>query len=123
MIINKNKYQDKSIGHWLLVSFFSVDKILTLCEIFDSLGGGGKVVPLHLSEYISKLKIDVKYSTIRVQSLTSDLCGIFCITRFLSIFIGEKQIRFMKYFNLKLLERNDTKLVSLINGYLKKING
>ena len=49
MIINTNKYQDESIGHWLLVTFFSVDKILPLCDIFDSLGGGGKGVPLHLS--------------------------------------------------------------------------
>ena len=123
VIINTNKYHDESTCHWLLVTFFSVDMILTICEIFDSLGGGGKCVTHHLSEYISKLKIDVKYSTIRMQSLTSDFCGIFCITRFLSIFIGEKQIRFMKHFNLKLLEKNDTKLVSLINGYLKKING
>ena len=123
MIINTNKYQEESIGHWLLVNFFSVDKIVRLCEIFDSLGGGEKSVPPHLSEYISRLRVDVKYSSIRVQALTSDFCGIFCVTRFLSILIGEKQTRFMKYFNLKFVERNDRKLVSLINENLKKING
>ena len=122
MIINTNKYKDEGMGHWLLVTFFVVDEVLTLCEIFDSLGGGEKSVPPHYSEYISRLRVDVKYSSIRVQALTSDFCGIFCITRFLSI-LGEKQTRFMKCFNLKFLERNDRKLVSLINGYLKKING
>ena len=80
-------------------------------------------MPPHLSEYISRLRVDVKYSSIRVKALTSDFCGIFCITRFLSILIGEKQTRFMKYLNLKFVERNDKKLVSLISGYLKKIIG
>ena len=122
MIVNTNKYKDKSIGHWLLVTFFVVDEVLTSCEIFDSLGGGEKSVPPHLSEYISGLRVDVKYSSIRVQALTSDFCGIFCVTRFLSILIGEKQTRFMKYFNLKFVERNDRKLVSLITEYIKKIN-
>ena len=57
-----------------------------------------------------------------MQALTSDFCGIFCVTRFLSILIGEKKTRFMKYFNLKFVERNDRKLVSLITEYIKKIN-
>ena len=38
------------MGHWLLVTFFVVDEVLTLCEIFDSLGGGEKSVPPHSSE-------------------------------------------------------------------------
>ena len=35
VIINTNKYHDESTCHWLLVTFFSVDRILILCEIFD----------------------------------------------------------------------------------------
>ena len=31
MIINTNKYQDEGMGHRLLVTFFIVDEILTLC--------------------------------------------------------------------------------------------
>ena len=123
MIVNTNKYKDKGMGHWLLVTFFFLDEVLTSCEVFDSLGGGEKSVPLHLSEYISNLRVDVKYSNIRLQAFNSDFCGIFCITRFLSILIDEKHTRFMKYFNLKFVERNDRKLVSLISEYIKKING
>ena len=64
-----------------------------------------KGVPLHLSQYISKLKIDVKYSSATIQALTSDLCGIYCIVRLLSIFIGEKQNNSVEYFNLIVLEK------------------
>ena len=109
------------IGCWW--HFFLLDEVLTLYEIFDSLGGGEKSVPLHLSEYISDLRVDVNYSNIRLQAFTSNFCGIFCINRLLSILIDEKHTRFMKYFNLKFVERNDRKLVSLISEYIKKING
>ena len=101
---------------------FVIDEVLTSCEIFDSLGGKEKSVPPHLSEYINGLRVDVKYSSIRVQAPTSDLCWIFCVTRFLSILIGENQTRFSKYFYLKFVERNDRKLVSLISEYIKKVD-
>ena len=104
LIVNTKKYRDNSVGHWLLVTLFRKNNVFTLFEIFDSLGYGKQGVPLQLFEYISRLNINVKYSTVRIQSYTSDFCGLFYVGRFLS---NEKQLKFRSYFNSQVLRNND----------------
>lgn len=121
-VFNTKSSKEHVCGHWVLISYFIYDYKLIFCEIFDSLSLNENILPTNIIEYISSLKTHVKYSKIRVQSLESEFCGIFCIARFLSIYLNECLNVFLAKFDTRELMVNDRKVVVIIRKYLKIIN-
>ena len=75
MIINTQKSTSEDVGHWILLTIFTKNKVLVRCEVFDSLASGRDGLPSRIDDYISRLEIrDIKYSNIQIQSYFSDFC-------------------------------------------------
>ena len=122
VILNTEKSSSDKSGHWVLLTYFRKNKKLIHCEIFDSMGYNTNELPPLIREYIRCLDIHVEYSYTQIQSYFSDFCGLFCIARFLSILSGEDLNKFTKYFNNKVLNRNDKIAVEVIFSHIKTLN-
>ena len=105
MIINTQKSTSEDVGHWILLTIFTKNKVLVRCEVFDSLAGGRDGLPTLIHDYISRLQIDIKYSNIQIHSYFSDFCGLFCAGRFLAIITDESLEDFTAHFNLNFRPR------------------
>ena len=122
IIVNTEPVGSNISGHWVLLTFFSKNKTLIKCEIFDSLAQPIPDLPIALQDYIRLLKIPVKYSTTQIQSDFSNFCGLFCMARFMSILLNEGLDIFTNNFNIKNLNRNNKISVKLIFRYIKDLN-
>ena len=60
-------------SHWICI--YSQGEI---CEIFDSLGNNPKEYTIHFTTFIQEYE-KCTYSTVKLQSDTSNVCGIYCI--------------------------------------------
>ena len=119
IIVNTEPITSNISGHWVLITFFSKNKTLIKCEIFDSLSQPMSDFPPALQDYIRLLKIPVKYSTTQIQSDFSDFCGLFCMARFMSVLLNEGLNIFTNNFNTENLNRNNKISVKLIFRYIK----
>ena len=116
------KSTSEDVGHWILLTIFTKNKILVRWEVFHSLGGGRVGLPTLIHDYISSLQIDIKYSNIQIQSHFSDFCRLFCAGRFLAIITDESLEDFTAHFNLNFLENNNKRLVKLIFKHIHNLN-
>ena len=122
IIVNTEPLDSNISGHWVLITFFSKNKALIKCEIFDSLAQPISNLPPALQDYIRLLKIPVRYLTVQIQSDLSDFCGLFCMARFMSILINERLNIFTNNFNVRNLNQNDKISVKLILRYIRELN-
>ena len=60
-------------SHWICI--YSQGEI---CEIFDSLGNNPKEYSKHFTNLMQEYEKCI-YSTVKLQSVSSNLCGIYCI--------------------------------------------
>ena len=122
IIVNTEPRDSNISGHWVLITFFSKNKVLIKCEIFDSLAQPISNLPPALQDYIRLLKTPVRYLTVQIQSDLSDFCGLFCMARFMSILINERLSIFTINFNIRNLNQNDKISVKLILRYIRELN-
>ena len=122
IIVNTEPLDSNISGHWVLITFFSKNKALIKCEIFDSLAQPISNLPPALQDYIRLLKTPVRYLTVQIQSDLSDFCGLFCMARFMSILINERLSIFTTNFNIRNLNQNDKISVGLILRYIRELN-
>ena len=122
IIVNTEPLDSNISGHWVLITFFSKNKALIKCEIFDSLAQPISNLPPALQDYIRLLKIPVRYLTVQIQSDLSDFCGLFCMARFMSILINERLNIFTNNFSARNLDQNDKISVKLILRYIRELD-
>ena len=121
VILNTESIQSDIVGHWILLSYASVNGEIINWEIFDSLALNNQIIPTSLIQYIRSLNKYIKYSSNSIQASESTFCGLFCIARFLAISLHVKLDVFLANFNIKQLNKNDKIVTDLILKYIKKI--
>jgi len=122
IIVNTETAATENSGHWMLITFFTKNKTLVKCEVFDSLAQHKSHLPPMIQDYIRLLNSPVKYSTTQIQSNFSDFCGLFCVARLMSILLNEGLNTFTSNFTTRNLEQNNETSVNLISRYIKVLN-
>ena len=113
--VNTNPAAKVQGGHWLLISFLKTDKI----EIFNSLCMKS-IIPKNIIESLKKLG-KIIYVNRPLQSLESIFCGLFCISRFLSLTLNENMSSFYAHFPNNNLAANDKQVIIVILSSVKHI--
>ena len=92
-----------------------------LYEVFDPLYLGLEHLHEDISVYIKRMRVETKFNNRQIQCISSDFCGVFCVCRFLSIFVDEPLSLFLNKFNYINLSNNDILVIRLIKKYLNVI--
>ena len=103
-------------GHWLLISYFP--KTCEI-EIFDSLGSPN-LIPSTIIKHLQK------YGTVstpcpQIQGFLSNYCGLYCISRCISIFRGQKLSKFLSNFDQDTVS-NDILVKNNLIQYIENIS-
>ena len=111
-----NTYESQYVfgGHWLAISFF---KNLSLVEIFDSLGMPD-LIPPRIKKTLSHFG-KVEQNTKSLQDPISDCCGVYCISRIVSISRGQSLAKFLNNFGYD-TKKNDILVNKVVSEYLQQ---
>lgn len=101
-------------GHWLLITVKKNN-----IEIFDSLALGEKLLPTSLINFCKRYS-KINTSQIQIQNTSSLYCGLYCISRFLSLILKQSLIQFTQCFS-KDTTKNYRQLSKVIKIQCKKI--
>lgn len=116
LIVNTENLSSPKMGHWVSISRYEEDKCIIL-EVFDSLA-----LPISLlSENIRKMIMSSHFDVLKtnhqiLQSMSSNFCGIYCITRFISLLQNATLTNFLKIFG-KDKDENDGLAVRYIRTF------
>lgn len=101
-------------GHWILATYFPKTGQI---EVFDSLGSP-RLIPSTILKHLQKFG-SVSTPCPQIQGFLSNYCGLYCISRCISIFEGQTLSKFLCNFDQN-TDSNDilvkTKLIEYIDN-------
>ena len=115
LVLNTSPVSMKS-GHWILLTLEFIDGKYTGCELFDSLSLPRPFIPKQIQIFITKHTTNIKYSSVRIQGLTSSHCGFYVISRFLSLYNKIKYKNFVSLYT-KNYKHNDLICTNFIKHF------
>ena len=97
--------------HWL--AFFIVDNTV---ECFDSYGQHPGVYNALFSAWVQNQTGNVRVNQTRLQSDTSNVCGLYCVYFLRQRLLGHSMRRIIQRFSLTDLEGNDSHIFDMLTG-------
>ena len=111
-VINTYEKTVYSGGHWLLASYFPKTRQI---EIFDSLGSPS-LIPSTIINHLQKYG-SVSTPCPQIQGFLSNYCGLYCISRCISIYHGQRLSKFLSNFGQD-TDSNDTLVKTKLKQYI-----
>ena len=102
-------------SHWIAIFFYSVN----YCEFFDSLGHPPAYYHKHFEKFIKSFANEYIYNRQKIQMMTSNVCGVYCLMFILYCCHGKRLCIFQRLFSKNKLH-NDTFIMRMYKHYITR---
>lgn len=117
-VVNSENSQSDGL-HWLALAFIKKDLKVTCCY-FDSLGGGLHAMVPDIKDFIFQHADVLQVNSRRAQSLSSSVCGLYCVFFVICMQNNIKYHDFLLQFQDN-AELNDDRIFTTFYSALKKL--